>query len=67
MGIQVSPVRFERRPSPTPPSAEAQELAAILESGLPDRDTLRRILATQRPDEIEVIRLAAEKALLKNF
>ncbi len=70
MNIKVSPVRFERRPSPVPTmaplSTQAQELAATLAHGLPDGETLRRILSTQQPDEIEVIRQAAEKALLKN-
>jgi biotin synthase len=63
-----SPIRIEwiKSPAKLAPSAEAQELATRLASGLPDRDTLRRILATQQPDEIEVIRQAAEKALLKN-
>lgn len=45
-------------------SPEAQELAALLEQGLPDRPTLRRILATRDHEEIEVIRHAAEHALL---
>jgi biotin synthase len=49
-----------------PLSTQAQELAATLAHGLPDGETLRRILSTQQPDEIEVIRQAAEKALLKN-
>jgi biotin synthase len=47
-------------------SDEAQALAARLELGHPDRQLLRHILATQLPDEIEVIRHAAEQALLKN-
>ena len=44
----------------------AQELAATLARGVPDRQTLHRILATQERDEIEVIRDAAEHTLLKH-
>ena len=47
-----------------PISAENQALAATLERGIPDRDTLQRILSATTPDEIEVIRRAAEKTLL---
>ena len=47
-------------------SREAQELASLLEQDLPERPTLRRILATQDREEIEVIRHAAEHTLLKH-
>ncbi len=71
MTTQAFPVRIEWMKAPpakaaTPLSAAALELATRLASSLPDRETLRHILATQQPDEIEVIRQAAEKALLKN-
>ncbi len=68
----VSPVRIEWMKSPhlsrtaNPLSTPAQEFAETLANDLPDRKTLRRILSTQQPDEIEVIRHAAEQALLKN-
>ena len=45
---------------------EAQVLAEMLEQGVSNRETLRRILAADTPDEIEVIRRAAEKTLLKH-
>lgn len=67
----VSPVRIEwmkppaARTAPTP-GVVAQELAASLASGLPDRETLLRILSTTAPDESEVIRQAAEQTLLKH-
>ncbi|MEI7430690.1 MAG: [FeFe] hydrogenase H-cluster radical SAM maturase HydE [Betaproteobacteria bacterium] len=67
-----TPVRIEWMKTPPAPkavkplSAQAQELAETLANGLPDRSTLLRILATQQPDEIEVIRQAAEQGLLKH-
>ncbi len=50
----------------SPVSVKAQELAATLANGRPERETLRRILAAQHPEEIEVIRQAAEQTLLKH-
>ena len=47
-------------------SPSAQVLSETLAHGIPDRQTLYGILSTQSPDEIEVIRRAAEQALLKN-
>ena len=44
--------------------SEARELADVLARDVPDRDTLRRILAARQPDELEVIRNAAEQTLL---
>lgn len=50
----------------TPLTAEAQALAETLAHGVPDRQTLHRILSTQSLEEIEVIRRAAEQTLLKH-
>lgn len=47
-------------------SPKAQELAEILPRDVPDRKTLHRILSTQNPGEIEVIRRSAEQALLEH-
>lgn len=47
-------------------SPNAQALAETLAHGTPDRQTLSRILSSQSLDEIEVIRQAAEKTLLKH-
>ena len=41
-------------------------LAASLGCGLPNRELLHRILTAQQSDEVEVIRCAAEKTLLKH-
>ena len=48
------------------PSAEARAMSERLQQGPPDRETLRRILTTDLADEIEVIRQAADKTLLKD-
>ena len=45
---------------------QLQELAATLARGAPGRDVLYRILATSDPDELELIRHAAEQALLQH-
>ncbi len=68
MNAQTSPMRIEWKKSTATLalSVDARALAATLERGLPDRETLRRILSTQHVDEVEVIRYAAEQALLKN-
>ena len=72
MTTSITPVRIEWMKSPPPAraaaplSAQAQELAETLAKDLPDRKTLHRILATQQPDEVEIIRNAAEQALLKH-
>ena len=47
-------------------SPNAQQLAETLARDIPGRKTLHRILSTQNPDEIEVIRQAAEQTLLKH-
>lgn len=66
MTVQTAPLQFMRKVKPTQQSAEAQAMAARLQQGVPDREILRRILGTQQPDEVEVIRQSAELALLKN-
>jgi biotin synthase len=67
---QAAQVFWHRRPADRPrPSAEAQVLARLLESDWrvgDARDVLRRILTADDPDEIEVIREAAEKTLLRH-
>ncbi len=67
MSAPVSTIRFERKRTPSPQTAAASELAATLAAGRPDRDTLRRILTATAPDEIEVIRQAAEQRLLQHL
>jgi biotin synthase len=59
---RIATIRFKE--TARAPSRSAQALAATLEHGALDRETLRQILATTVPDEIEVIRRAAEKTLL---
>ena len=66
MSMPVSPIRFMRTASPPPPSAAAQAMADRLQQGVPDRATLRRILSTEDADELEVVRAAAERALLEH-
>ncbi len=51
-------------PPPCPPGGSAQALAERLRAAPPGRNTLYHILATQHEDEIEIIRQAAEQALL---
>ena len=46
-------------------SPGTQAFTETLAQGIPDRQTLYRILSAQWPDEIEVIRQAAEKTLLR--
>ena len=65
MAAPTVPVQFVRKDKPRPPSAAAQAMADRLQRGLPDRETLRRILTTSDPDEAEVIRAAAERTLLE--
>lgn len=62
--MTTATLQFVRRTVATAPGVEAQAMAARLQAGVPDRDTLRRILATDIADEVEVIRQAAERALL---
>ena len=62
--IAVIP-RRTRAADEVPLSPEARMLAAGLDCGLPNREMLYRILSVQQPDEIEVIRRAAEMTLLK--
>jgi len=61
-------IAWHRRAPTRQPSAGAQELAGLLESdwqrGAAVGDVLRRILSTNDPDEVEVIRAAAERALI---
>ena len=61
-------IAWQRRAPTRQPSAGAQELAGLLESdwqrGAAVGDVLRRILSTNDPDEVEVIRAAAERALI---
>ena len=66
MPVKTAPLQFTRKARPASQSAAAQALAACLREGLPGRETLRRILGTQRPDEVDVIRQHAEQTLLKN-
>ena len=47
-------------------SLSAQALAESLMHDTPNRQTLQRIISTQCPDEIEIIRQAAEQTLLKH-
>jgi len=58
------------RRAPARPGAAALELGGLLESdwrrGDTVREVLRRVLTTIEPDEVEVIRLAAEKTLLEH-
>ena len=65
MSGQTVTVQFVRKTLSAPQSAEAQAMAVRLQQGLPDRETLRRILSTDVTDEVEVIRAAAEKNLLE--
>ena len=61
-------IAWQRRAPTRQPSAAAQELSSLLESdwqrGAAVGDVLRRILSTNDPDEVEVIRAAAERALI---
>ena len=61
-------IAWHRRAPTRQPSAATQELASLLESdwqrGAAVGDVLRRILSTNDPDEVEVIRAAAERALI---
>ena len=66
MPVKTAPLQFTRKARPASQSAAAQALAACLQEGLPGRETLRRILGTQQPDEVDVIRQHAEQTLLKN-
>ena len=66
MLVKTAPLQFMRKGKPASQSAVVQALAACLREGLPGRETLRRILGTQQPDEVEVIRQHAEQTLLKN-
>ena len=66
MSVQSVPLQFVRKAAPTARSAEALVMAERLQQGLPDHETLRRILTTAIPDEVEVIRQAAEQALLNH-
>ena len=47
-------------------TVSGEALAARLALGTPDRELLRQILATPKPDEVETIRHAAEQTLLEN-
>ena len=61
-------IAWQRRAPTLQPSATAQELVSLLESdwqrGAAVGDVLRRILSTNDPDEVDVIRAAAERTLL---
>ena len=46
-------------------ASASSDLAQALARGVPDRQTLRRIVAAKLPDEIAVICAAAEQALKK--
>ena len=64
---QTAQIAWHRRASAKQPGAAAQELASLLESDWQRGDAtavLRRILTATDPDEVEVIRTAAEKTLL---
>lgn len=56
----------KRQAEPMPMSAIAQDLADRLARDIPDRATLRQILAATETDELEVIRSAAERTLLEH-
>lgn len=66
----MSLAKIEWRPRVPPAEPErmlgdtARQLAERLVAGVPDRATLRQILAADQEDEIEVIRRAAEETLL---
>lgn len=65
MTVQTAPLQFMCKARPAPQSIVAQAMAARLQHGLPDRETLGRILSTDVADEVEAIRQAAERTLLE--
>lgn len=70
-GVRVpSPIHWHQRAPRHPTSAAAREMAAWLAGdwrhGASVRTVLRRILASQDADEIEVVRAAAEAMLLEH-
>lgn len=59
-------VHFARPVQPPQLSERARELEVRLAAGTPDRALLRQILSTTAEDELEVIRQAAERAVLEH-
>jgi biotin synthase len=62
----TAPVEWVKAPANPARSAEIQALAAALAGDMAERKTLNRILCTQQPDEVELIRHAAEQTLLQH-